>query len=276
MSNKTRKVIIFLILTTLAIITLFPILFIFISSFRSRMDVTLYPSQLLPNKITFENYTSILTNKNAPVMRWLLNSVFVSTSHTLLTLLVCSTAGFAFARLDFKFKNTIFLILLSSMMIPRIVNFIPLYKLMSDMKLIDTYAALIIPGVENAFNIFLIRQFMVGIPSALDESAYIDGANSWQVFTRIILPLSKPVLFVVGLFSFRNNWNELLWPLVAVSSNSKRTITAGLSVVQGAFEHEFNLVNTVTVLSVIPLIFMFIFAQKYFMEGLSVSSGMKE
>ncbi len=276
MNKKSRNTIIFILLALIGIVTLFPILFIFISSFRSRMDVTLYPSQLLPNKVTFDNYISILTNKNAPVVKWLLNSVFVSTTHTILTLIACSTAGFAFARMNFRFKNVIFLILLSSMMIPRIVNFIPLYKLMSDMKLVDTYAALIIPGIENAFNIFLIRQFMSGIPLTLDEASYIDGANAWQVYLKIILPLSKPVLFVVGLFSFRNNWNELLWPLVAVSSNEKRTITAGLSVVQGAFEHEFNLVNTVTVLSVIPLIIMFIFTQKYFMEGLSVSSGMKE
>jgi len=277
MINKKTKIIVFLLLFLLSVCFLFPILFVFISSFRTRMDVTLYPSQLLPNTFTLENYKQILFESSyAPVFRWLLNSTIVSFFHTLIVLVICSMAAYAFSRLEFKFKNTIFWILLSSMMIPSIVNFIPLYKLMVDINWVDTLKSLIFPGVENAFNIFLIRQFMVSIPKDLEESAFIDGANTWKIFTKIILPLSKPVLYVVGLFALRNNWNSLLWPMVAISTNEKRTITAGLSIAQGSFEHEFTLVNTVTVLSALPLLIVFIFVQKHFMAGLSASSGMKE
>ncbi|MEG1525763.1 MAG: carbohydrate ABC transporter permease [Clostridia bacterium] len=277
MLSRRVRVIVFILMLLLALIWLVPILFVLLSSFRTRMDVTIYPAQLLPHTWTTFNYEEILFNSPyAPVMTWLLNSVIVSTAHTLITLLVATPAAYAFARLQFKFRETLFWILLATMMIPKIVNFVPLYKLMRDFKMLDTLWCLIIPGVENAFNVFLLRQFMRSIPKDIEEAAYIDGSNSFGIFTRLFIPLCKPVILVVGLFAFRNNWNELLWPLVAVSSIEKRTVTAGLSIAQGTFDHEFTMVNTVAALSVIPLVLIFIFTQKYFMQGLNLSSGSKE
>lgn len=274
---NATQISVFSMLSIFSVLFIVPILFVFISSFRSKMDVTIYPDQLLPHKFTLQNYIVVLfETPYAPVFKWLWNSTFVATVHTALLLILCSMAAFAFARMKFKGKEIIFWLLLSSMMIPSIVNFVPLYKIMSDFKLIDSYWALILPGIENAFDIFLIRQFMRGIPRELEESAHMDGANSWQIFTKMIIPLSRPVLFVVGLFAFRNNWNSLLWPLVATNSLDKRTITAGLTVAQGTFENEFTLVNTITVMSALPLLIIFIFVQKYFTEGLSISSSLKE
>lgn len=277
MLRKRTRFLIFALLVIIALLWIIPILFVFLSSFRTRMDVTIYPAQLLPKVWTLANYQEILFNSPyAPVVTWLWNSVFVASLHTLFALLVATPAAYAFARLHFRFKEPLFWVLLSTMMIPQIVNFVPLYKLMRDFKMLDTLWALIVPGVESAFNVFLIRQFMRSIPRDIEEAAYIDGCNSFEMFIKIFLPLSKSVLFVVALFVFRNNWNSLLWPLVSTSSIDKRTITAGLSVAQGTFEHEFTMVNTVAVLSAIPLILIFIFAQKYFMQGLNLSSGSKE
>lgn len=274
---NASNVTVFSMLSIMAVVFIVPILFVFISSFRTKMDVTLYPDQLLPHAFTLQNYREILfETPYAPVFKWLLNSTYVAVMHTGLTLAICSMAAYAFARMKFAGKEAIFWLLLTTMMVPSIVNFVPLYKIMSDFKLIDTYWALILPGIENAFDIFLIRQFMRGIPKGLEESAQMDGANSWQVFVKLIIPLSRPVLFVVGLFAFKNNWNSLLWPLVATSSLEKRTITAGLTVAQGTFENEFTLVNTITVMSALPLLLIFIFVQKYFVEGLSISSALKE
>jgi multiple sugar transport system permease protein len=241
------------------------------------MDVTLYPTALLPHKWTLENYNQILFKTTyAPVFRWLFNSAFVAAVHMIIQLIICSMAAYSFSRFKYKGRELIFWILMSTMMVPPIVNFIPLYKIMADFKWIDTYMALIVPGFGSAFDIFLIRQFMIGIPRELEESVYIDGGNSWQIFAKLIIPLSKPALFVVGLFSFMGNWNDLLWPLVATNKITMRTITAGLSIAQGSFEHEYTLINTITVLSAIPLVIIFAFAQKYFMHGLALSSGLKE
>lgn len=277
MLRRRTKVIVQATIILLGLVWVVPILFVFLSSFRTRMDVTIYPQQLLPQVWTLQNYEEILFNSPyAPVMTWLVNSLVVASAHTALSLLLATPAAYAFARLRFRFREQLFWLLLSTMMIPQIVNFVPLYKLMRDFAMLDTLWALILPGVENAFNVFLIRQFMRAIPDDIEEAGTIDGANSFVLFTRVFIPLSKSVLFVVGLFVFRSNWNSLLWPLVATSSIDKRTITAGLSVAQGTFEHEFTMINTVAVLSAIPLIILFIFAQKFFMQGLNLSSGSKE
>jgi multiple sugar transport system permease protein len=208
-------------------------------------------------------------------MIWLMNSLINATLHTVIVLVVSSLAAYAFARFTFKGRDTLFFIMLGTMMIPNVLNLVPLYSIINAMDLVDTRWALILPGVSSVFGVFLLRQFFLGIPKELEEAAVIDGAGPFRIFTRIMLPVIKPGLIVLGLFTFLANWNDYLWPLTAINTNEERTLTLGLAVLKGTYNVLYAKMMTVTLISIIPIIIIFIFAQKYFMKGINLSSGIK-
>lgn len=272
-----NQIILIIFFTILCLFWLFPLFFILMTSLRSDDSVMYDGFKLIPDPLTFETYISVFSNtKSAPVLNWFLNSLFVAIMSTILTIIVSSMAAYGYARLHFKFKNVIFTLLMFTMMIPGVVNLIPQYSIMSALGLKNNLWALILPGLAGVGNIFLIRQFFYTIPKSYDEAALIDGAGEIQTFFKVLLPQIVPVLVVVGLFSFLGSWNDLLWPLIIITDTENRTLTAGLSLLNGAYDREYASKMAATVISAVPVLIIYLFSQKFLIQGVQISSGIKE
>lgn len=270
------KIIASLSLIIAAVAWVYPILWGFLTSFKSEGEIRQLGYSFLPVTWTLENYSDILfENPSTPIISWFFNSVTVSIGHVILVLIVTSLAAYGYARLDFKGNNLIFSFLLASMMFPAIVNLIPLYDIMNSLGWVNSQLALIVPGAGSVGNVFLVRQFALNIPKSFDESAKMDGASEFQIFTRIILPMLRPVLIVTALFSFTGSWNDFLWPSVVMSGIDQLTITPGLQLLQGQFISYPGLGVSGAVIAIIPTLLLYLFAQKYFMESLTLEAGLK-
>jgi multiple sugar transport system permease protein len=202
------------------------------------------------------------------------NSLLVAVLTTLGQLLASSMAAYAFARMKFRGSGTLFLLYLATLMIPFQVTITPLFILMRHLGWINTYQGLILPGVFSAFGTFLLRQFFLTIPRELEEAAFIDGASHWTVYWRIILPLGKPALATLGVFSFMGSWNAFLWPLFVVRDLELMTLPVGLATLHGRWLTQWNLVMAGTVITVLPMLAVYLLAQQYFVRGV-VLSGIK-
>lgn len=271
-----NKSIILSILAVLGIFWTMPILWIISTAFKPESEVIDAVVRWIPRTFTFENFTAIFSDSdNAPILKWFTNSLFIASIHTALILLIDSLAAFAYARLNFKGKETIFWILMSTMMIPGIINFIPNYAIVDKFGWVDTPIAMIIPGLAGVFGIFLLRQFFEGIPRDLDEAAKIDGCGLFRLYWRIILPLSKPALIALGMFTFMGNWNDFLWPIIVTNDAAQRTLPAGLAIFQGAYVAQYGKLMAGALLSAVPPLILFLLGQKYFVQGIAIS-GLKE
>ena len=273
---KVSKVLIYAFIIALAIIFLSPIVWTTVSSLKSEAEIATVGYKFIPIQWTAENYLDIFRDTdNAPIIRWFSNSIIVSFSQTFLVLVVASMSAYAYARLKFKGRDFIFWALMATVMFPNIINLIPTYKICDVLNWVDSPLALIIPGVAGVYNIFLIRQFLMGIPKEFDEAAFIDGAGEWSIFTKIIIPISKPVLTVVALFAFTASWNDFLFPSVVINNVEKMTITPGLRLLQGVYEQKVAHTLAGAVIAMLPTFLIYLGAQKYFLEGLVLSSGVK-
>lgn len=273
--KNSSKIIAFIFLSVLTVVWVFPFIWVIFSSFKGEVEVMKLGYHFTPVEWVLDNYKEILNSKTAPIFRWFINSLFISGVHTISMLIISSLAAFAFARLEFKGRNTIFWFLMTTMMFPAVVNLIPTFKIVHLFGWINTPWAVIVPGLGGVFNIYLIRQFLLGIPKELDEAARIDGASSFKVYHTIIIPLSKPVLTVVALFSFTGSWNDFLWPSIVMNDIDKMPLTPGLKLLQGAFMNQLGPLSAGAVIAIIPPIMLYIFAQKYFLKGINMSSGVK-
>lgn len=270
------KSIAFIFLLFMAFFWCFPIVYGLLTSFKSEMELMTAGFKILPIEWVLTNYTKLLVNNSStPLLKWFLNSLFIATLHTLLVLVVVSLSAFAYSRLNFKGKNALFTFLLATMMFPAVVNLIPLYKIISILNWVNTPWAMIVPGAAGVFNIFLVRQFMENIPKDFDEAAQIDGASVFTIFTRIILPLIKPVLLVVALFAFTGSWNDFLWPSIVFNDIEKMPITPGLQLLQGMYLVKPTLLMAGAFVALVPTFILYLFAQKYFLQSMSLSAGVK-
>ena len=272
-SSKTTA---FIFLFVMALFWILPVLYTVFSSFKTTTEINISGYKLLPTQWVVSNYINVLTNfNNAPIIRWFLNSLLISTTQTILVIVISSAAAYAYSRLKFKGRDFVFWILMSTMMFPSVVNLIPLYKILSVLNWIDTPLAVIVPGAVGVFNIFLIKQFMVSIPIEFDESARIDGANNFQIYVKIILPLIRPVLTIVALFTFTGSWNDFLWPSIVFNNIENLPLTPALQLFQGMYLVDYGRLTTSAVIAIIPTLVLYLFTQKYFLEGLNLSSGVK-
>ncbi len=228
------------------------------------------PIRLWPEKLHWENYKQVLTI--VPFGRWYLNSLIIALGLTFLNLTSGAMGGYAFARFQWKGKDVMFLLSLITLMIPAHVLIIPLFVIMSSVGWIDTYYALILPGLFDAFAIFLMRQHFIQMPKELEEAALIDGAGPWQIYWKIALPLAAPALATLGTFTFLGGWNSFLWPLVATNSIEMRPLTVGLAVFNTNFSTEWTLLMAGLSLATIPPILVFLLAQRWFIRGLTLGS----
>ncbi|SER66866.1 multiple sugar transport system permease protein [Butyrivibrio fibrisolvens] len=271
------KTLAFIFCLIFALIWIAPLAQSLLTSLKSEKEIKMSGFSFLPQNFTFESYTDLFSTRSdsTPIIKWFINSLITSTASTALVLLISSTSAFAYARLKFKGRNLLFGILMATMVFPSVINLIPLYKICAALNMINTKWALILPGASGAFNIFLIRQFMLGIPKELDEAARIDGANYFQIYYKIILPLCAPVLTVVGMFAFTGSWNDFLWPTLVISNVDKMTITPGMQILKGTYDVYPSHAMAGGIVSVIPTFVLFLFAQKYFIKGMQLQSAVK-
>jgi multiple sugar transport system permease protein len=270
--ERSTKWFSFIFLSILAVIWIAPLIWIFSTSLKPESQAISWPIQWIPETLTLENYIAVVSNTDdAPILRWFWNSFFIATTHTILILLINSLAAFAYARLQFKGREFLFWSLMVTMMIPTVMNLIPLYSIVNWLGWIDTPWAMIVPGLGGVFGIFLLRQFFLGIPAELEEAAKIDGATTFQIYWKIILPLAKPALVTLALFTFMGNWNDFLWPLIVTNDVEMRTLPVGLSILQGTYNIQYAKMMTATLLSAVPVLILFLFAQRFFVKGISLS-----
>ncbi|MCR8643636.1 carbohydrate ABC transporter permease [Paenibacillus sp. N1-5-1-14] len=267
-----RNAIIFTILLLFALATVFPIYFMVISSFGDPVEAGAVTYSILPSKFTFASF-KFFFDYSEHSYRWILNSLIVAGSITISNVLFASMAGFAFSKLRFKGRGVLFAILLVSMMIPYQVTQVPLYVMIVNMfELQNTYTALIVPGIVTVYNIFLAKQFMSSIPMEVLESAKIEGCNQFQIYTRIILPLSKTVLAVMAILTFMDSWNTFFWPLLVTNSMEMQTIQVGLKNFRFANTTFISPMMAGATISALPMFILFFSLQKYFLEGVTVGA----
>lgn len=252
-----------------SILMILPFLLMVTLALSPNDKVLTYPPLLFPKSITGQNFQDVMAAGN--FFRYFINSLVISVITTAGQMITCSMAGYAFARLEFRFKNQIFLIFLATMMIPTQVNLVPLFSLMQKLGWVNTYYALIIPGLFSAFGIFLMRQYFLTLPKELEDSGKIDGCTQWGIFWKIFFPLAVPSLAALGIFSFITTWNSFLWPLLVTNSESLRTLPVGLAAFKSSFREitNWSLLMAGTLISVVPAVLVFIAGQKYFISGIT-------
>jgi multiple sugar transport system permease protein len=243
------------------------------ASFMADGHANVYPPRFYPDEFTLMQYENLFSRLNVSVN--FMNSLFLSITVTVVSLLFNSMAGYAFAKFRFKMKDKIFNLLLSSMIIPAQVTMLPLFLMLKSMGLINSYFAIIIPGLANIFGIFLIRQYAISIPDSLIESAKIDGASDFQIYYRIILPLCMPILITLALFTFMGTWNDFMWPLIVLTDNSLYTLPVALANLMLEHSKDPELMMAGSVITIIPVLIVFLFLQKYYISGI-MTGGVKE
>ncbi|GAB2681036.1 carbohydrate ABC transporter permease [Kribbella swartbergensis] len=259
----------------LTLLVIVPLLWMVITSFKTIGESQSDPPSLVPQDPTGRAYGEVLTTGGQnPVLRWALNSLAAAALHALLVVTVASMAGYALARMSFRFKNAIFSVILLTLFVPGFVFLMPNYLLMDQFQWLDTLWSLVVPGAAGAFGVFFMRQFFLAIPKELEEVALIDGANSWTTFSRIILPNAKPALATLTVLSFLTNWNDFVWPLFVLFSPERLTLPAGLTLLQGAYTTDYPVIMAGATVAAVPVLILYVFVQRYVIEGVA-RSGIK-
>lgn len=271
--NAIPKYLSYVVIFLVAAIVLLPIIWLFVSSFKSDADVISWPPSFWPKEWVFDQYQYVADA--IPIFNMLKNTVIFAGSVTVISLFIDSLAAYAFARMHFKGKNVLFNIILLTMMVPFQIIMIPLYIEEYKLGILDTYAGLILPRIASAYGIYLLSSFFMGIPKSLEEAARIDGMNDFRIYLKIMVPLSKPAFISLGIFHFMNNWNDLLYPMMLTSNVNMRTLSAGLAVLVGSNSIKYGPTLAATAISITPLLILFLFGQRFFMEGIT-TTGVKE
>lgn len=270
--RKINKILFYVVAIALAVIAMIPFLWMISTSLKSRGALMAIPIQWIPENPTLDAYIKVFSK--FPFAKTIGNSLFISVSYTVITLLSSSMAAFAFAKLKFPGNDLIFKCYLATMMIPTQVTMIPLFVIMNKMGLIDSYASVILPSIFRPFAVFMLVQQMRTIPNDFLDAAKIDGANLFQVFGKVALPLCAPSLATLSITTFMESWNDYLWPLLMLTDKNKMTLPIALSTLNGQYATEYNVLMAGSLVSMIPIIIIYICAQKYFKNGM-MSGGIK-
>ena len=247
-------------------VTVMPFVYMVSASFKPGSELYTIPVRLFPESLYRGNYDLLFDETS--FVRWFGNSLFVSLARTALAILLSVMAGYAFAKFEFRFKRTLFLLVLATLTLPVYVVLVPLFDMMTRLKWTDTYWALILPFTAQGIGIFLARQQLLGIPNELLEAARIDGAGEWNIFTRIILPLARPAIAVMGILFFTVSWNDYIWPLIMITSDDKFTVSLGLPSLIGPYQQEYGAVMAGSFMGTLPIVLIFLIFQRRFIEGI--------
>jgi multiple sugar transport system permease protein len=261
-----------LLLMPVALVFVLPLVQMVLTSFMSDAEINRFPPRLIPTSLHLAGYVGVLTE--APILHWLLNTVIVSTISIVAHLVLCSMAGYGFARLKFPGRSFGFFAIVATIMIPPQLLMIPTYLMFARLGVLDTLAAAFIPWLASAFGIFLMRQFFLSLPRELEDAARIDGCTTFGVFWRVVLPLAKPALATLAIFTLLSSWNDLVWPLIAISNEQNYTLQLGLTSFQGTRRTQWSLLMAGNVIATMPLIAAFVVAQRHFVATMTFS-GLK-
>ena len=261
------------VLIVASIIAIVPLLYVVSTSFKDTVALFSYPPEWIPSEPTLTNFQTLLDEH--PFFRWTLNSLIVASGVTVIKVIIDSMAGYAFAKMSFPGRDALFLVVLTTLMVPFAATLIPLFIIVRNLNLTNTYLGLMLPALASPIGIFMMRQFIESLPGDLENAARLDGCSEFQIFRRVILPLMKPGLVVLGVFTFMTQWTSYLWPLVISTREDMLTLTVGVQSLRSLFTVNWGVLSAGAVLALLPLILVFVFLQRYFIAG-SIAGALKE
>ena len=270
-SMKRKSLLIHFILILGSIAMIIPFIWMILTSLKTYAESVQVPPVIMPSDFQWSNYKEVFVL--LPFFEFMFNTFIVTVLRTAGQLFLCSLAAYAFARIHFPGRNVFFIITLSVLMVPGQVFLLPQYMIMVKLGWLNTLQAIIVPGLFSAFGTFLLRQFFMGLPKELEEAARLDGCNHFQIFWKIMLPLAKPGLIALGIFTTLWSWNELMWPMIVNSSPEAMTLSVGLSSLQGQYATNYTILMAGSFLAVLPMLVIFFILQKQFIEGIAISGG---
>jgi len=270
MKITLRSLLLHVLLLGAAVTTMAPLLWMVAASLMPTGEASTFPPPFIPRQVTLDQYQELLTRLS--LGRYLLNSTVLAIAVTGISLLVNSMAGYGFAKYRFAGRDQIFKLLISAMIIPAQVTMLPLFLMLNRMGLVNTYFGVIVPGLASIFGIFLIRQFALSIPDSLIEAARMDGASDLRIYWSLILPLCRPILLTLAIFTFMGTWNDFLWPLIVLTDDSLWTLPVALANLSGEHVQDTELMMAGSVVTVLPVLILFAALQKYYIGGIMAGS----
>ena len=275
MKDPRRNPLFWLAMGALALLFMFPIVYMVLTAFKTRLESQAVPPTIFPKAPTLQAFRTLLfVDDSSPVLRWFTNSVVVSSISCVVSVMICAMAGYALARLEFKGRDAIFKLIIAMMFIPGFIFLMPNFEMMSRLQWLDTYQALIIPGLASPFGMFFMRQFFLGLPKELEETARVDGASALRTFFSIVLPNARSAVMTLLVLNFLASWNDFIWPLYTMFSDTMLTLPVGLARLQGAYTIDYPVIMAGASIAAIPVLVLFIFLQRYIIQGVA-SSGLK-
>lgn len=275
MRANLRGIAWYTVLIGISIVFVAPLVWMLLTSLKTTSEATAVPPAWLPENPSLRAYETIFAgNTQTPVLRWFLNSMLAAVGQAILVLVIASMAAYALARMTFRGRNVIFAVIIGTLFVPGFVMLIPNFLMVDRLGWLDSLWALIVPGAASAFGVFFLRQFFSSLPKELEEAAVLEGANAWQIFTKVILPLSKPALATLTVIAFLTNWNDFIWPIYVLFSPENLTLPPGLATLQGAYTTDYPVIMAGAALASIPVLILFVICQRYIIEGVS-RSGLK-
>lgn len=269
------RILLHLLMTLAAILFLMPVAWMLVMSILPEHEIFQPIPHWIPQEPTLQNFQELFKRaEEAPVLRWFFNSVLVAGTGTVCYLLLTSMAAYAFSRLQFPGRNVLFFIVIATLIIPGQVTIIPVFLLLQKLHWFNTYYALVVPGLAGAFGVFLLRQFFLTIPKEMEEAALIDGCGRAGIYWRVVLPLGKPALATLAIFSFLGGWNDFMLPLIATNEIEMRTLPVGLTIFLGRYSMQYGLVMATAVIATLPVLVMFLLFQRHIIRGV-VLTGLK-
>jgi multiple sugar transport system permease protein len=265
-----KAVVVNALLIVTALLTVMPLVWMLSASFMPTGEATIYPPRLIPSRVTLEHYGELFTRLS--IGRAFFSSTVIAVGTTLLSLLLNSMAGYAFAKLRFGGRDRLFAALVAALVIPTQVAMLPLFLMLKSVRLVNSYWGVILPSIATIFGIFLIRQFMLSIPDELLDAARIDGANEWRIYWNIVLPLARPVLVTLAIFTFMSAWNDFMWPLIVLTDDAKYTLPVAVANLVGEHVQDTELMMASSVLTVLPVLLLFLALQRHYIAGIMMGS----
>ena len=265
-----RTILVYALLVAGAFLAILPMIWMVSASLMPTGDATTYPPRLIPRSVTFEHYRTVFAGLN--MRRYLFNSAGIALTVTAVSLVVNSMAGYAFAKLRFRGRDSLFRFLGAGLVIPVQVAMLPLFLLMKQLGLINTWWGVIIPTLASIFGIFLIRQYAVGIPDDLLDAARVDGASEFRIYRSVVLPVITPILATLAIWTFLTTWNDFMWPLIVLSDDAKYTLPVALANLSGEHVQDVELMMAGSVVTVVPVLLVFLLLQRYYIQGVMAGS----
>ncbi|REF37219.1 carbohydrate ABC transporter permease [Thermasporomyces composti] len=266
---KVGRVLMWIAAAVLAVLWLLPVLWAFDTSLKPESETTVYPPTWIPSRFTAEAYSAVLAQGD--VLVWFGNSVIVSTAVTVMTVLTSAWAGYAFSRLPFRGMNILYAITIAGIIVPGNVLVVPLFQEMLALRMVDTYWGIILPQVAAPVMVFILKKFFDALPKELEEAALVDGASRWRIFWQIVMPLSRPILAAVSIFTFIGAWNNFFWPFLVTSDPDLMTLPVGLANVQSSYGLRYAQIMAAAMIAAVPLVVVFIFFQRQIIRGVATA-----